>query len=85
MTDNIESPEYKAGMVAGRLSAVESRLDRLEHAIDTRLSGIESKLESIASQLQQGSGMQFVGGKVLHWALTLAISVGGWLYAGTRH
>ena len=85
MTEHTESPDYKAGVVAGRLSAVETRLDRLEHTIDTRLAGIEVKLEGIVSQLQKGSGMQFVGAKVLHWALTLAVSFGGWIYAGMKH
>lgn len=85
MPDFSENPDYMAGMVAGRLSAVETRLDRLEHQIDTRLAGIEAKIEAIASRLEQGSGMQFVGGKLLHWILTIAISAAGWVYAGAKH
>jgi hypothetical protein len=85
MPDFAENPEFKAGVVAGKLSAMEARLDRLEHQIDIRLAGIESKLEGLVTQIASRDGERFLGGRLLHWLLTLAVSAAGWLYAGVRH
>lgn len=77
------SPEFQAGVLFGRVGAIEDRLDKQ----DARFNSIEAKLDNIADMLSQGQGRDQARGaiaKVAQWAVTPLMALAAWA-AGHFH